>query len=614
MKRMGIGGSKDPDLDLASCVKLYLKWLTVCLIFSGVIILFVYGGRFELPLSVHAAGGAKVSAEAPESGSVDEENSLESADPQRLLADILSAQCDKYGTDGVGDLIESGYAGNPFSGTVMSYMQNLYNIYGGEELPVETYFAALNKEMEAEIAKDEPAAATLQKAAVLYALYGEENPAREYCLSRTIGQKGIMTYIYGIHMLTASESGASSAALTEDPDLLEGTVRELLTCSLEDGGFSIMGSTADTDVTAMAMQALAEAGPYLSDELCAEVETVLSEGTNLLSSMQGEDGSYGSMGVQNVESTSQVMITLCELGISVREDERFIKNGSSCYDALLRFYCGNGFFSHLYDLKENDLATSQAMQALIAMCEQDGSMPDMIAALMVSSDGENTAVTAASDGTTDGRGGLNPILKGKIILTAIFLIGFVVFVLHCIRKQPALAKKRALGAALVIALILLPVWILQIRSEQQYKEERLSSGMTQDTQTCKVTMQIICDTIGREPILEKCVWEIPVGTTVFELLVDVAKEEDIPIEYRGEYSPGDYMYIEGIGDLYEFDYGDLSGWMYQVNGAFPRQGCAEYRLQEGDEVTWAYTLNVGIDLGDTWDMNDPDTVILPGQE
>lgn len=28
-------------------------------------------------------------------------------------------------------------------------------------------------------------------------------------------------------------------------------------------------------------------------------------------------------------------------------------------------------------------------------------------------------------------------------------------------------------------------------------------------------------------------------------------------------------YIEGIGNLYEFDCGNLSGWMYSVNGVWP---------------------------------------------
>lgn len=56
-------------------------------------------------------------------------------------------------------------------------------------------------------------------------------------------------------------------------------------------------------------------------------------------------------------------------------------------------------------------------------------------------------------------------------------------------------------------------------------------------------------------------------------------------------------YIEGIGNLYEFDCGELSGWMYKVNGWFPNYGCSRYRLKSGDRVEWVYTCDLGRDVG-----------------
>lgn len=38
-------------------------------------------------------------------------------------------------------------------------------------------------------------------------------------------------------------------------------------------------------------------------------------------------------------------------------------------------------------------------------------------------------------------------------------------------------------------------------------------------------------------------------------------------------------YIEGINNLYEFDCGSLSGWMYKVNEWFPNYGCSRYVLK-----------------------------------
>ena len=56
-------------------------------------------------------------------------------------------------------------------------------------------------------------------------------------------------------------------------------------------------------------------------------------------------------------------------------------------------------------------------------------------------------------------------------------------------------------------------------------------------------------------------------------------------------------YIEGIGNLYEFDCGAESGWMYAVNGWFPNYGCSQYALQDGDTGTWVYTCELGRDVG-----------------
>ena len=35
--------------------------------------------------------------------------------------------------------------------------------------------------------------------------------------------------------------------------------------------------------------------------------------------------------------------------------------------------------------------------------------------------------------------------------------------------------------------------------------------------------------------------------------------------------------MEGINNLYEFSCGDLSGWIYSVNGSFPSISCSEYK-------------------------------------
>ncbi len=61
-------------------------------------------------------------------------------------------------------------------------------------------------------------------------------------------------------------------------------------------------------------------------------------------------------------------------------------------------------------------------------------------------------------------------------------------------------------------------------------------------------------------------------------------------------------YIEGIHNLYEFDCGELSGWMYKVNDWFPNYGCSRYQLKDGDVICWEYTCNLGIDVGGYYAM------------
>jgi hypothetical protein len=85
------------------------------------------------------------------------------------------------------------------------------------------------------------------------------------------------------------------------------------------------------------------------------------------------------------------------------------------------------------------------------------------------------------------------------------------------------------------------------------------------------------------------------GENVFNLLVREMKKNKIHLEFVN--TPlYDSAYIEGIGNLYEYDCGELSGWTYQVNGWQPNYGCSLYELQEGDVVEWIYTCDLGRDL------------------
>lgn len=86
------------------------------------------------------------------------------------------------------------------------------------------------------------------------------------------------------------------------------------------------------------------------------------------------------------------------------------------------------------------------------------------------------------------------------------------------------------------------------------------------------------------------------GESVFNALIREMKKNKIHMEFVNT-PMYNSAYIEGINNLYEFDCGELSGWMYKVNGWFPNYGCSRYQLKAGDIVEWVYTCNLGVDVG-----------------
>ncbi len=86
------------------------------------------------------------------------------------------------------------------------------------------------------------------------------------------------------------------------------------------------------------------------------------------------------------------------------------------------------------------------------------------------------------------------------------------------------------------------------------------------------------------------------GESVFDLLLREMKQNRIHLEFE-DTPMYNSVYIEGVANIYEFDCGELSGWMYKVNGWFPNYGCSLYQLKAGDKVELVYTCDLGVDVG-----------------
>ena len=90
------------------------------------------------------------------------------------------------------------------------------------------------------------------------------------------------------------------------------------------------------------------------------------------------------------------------------------------------------------------------------------------------------------------------------------------------------------------------------------------------------------------------------GESVFNVLQREMRSNRIHLASR--FTPiYNSAYVEAINNLYEFDVGPLSGWMYSVNGWFPNFGASRYLLSPGDDIRWLYTVDLGRDLGVSWD-------------
>lgn len=89
------------------------------------------------------------------------------------------------------------------------------------------------------------------------------------------------------------------------------------------------------------------------------------------------------------------------------------------------------------------------------------------------------------------------------------------------------------------------------------------------------------------------------GESVYDVLTRETSKRGIHME--SSFTPMyNSAYVEGINNLYEFDCGELSGWMYKVNGWYPNYGCSRYLLKQGDVICWEYTCDLGVDLGCKW--------------
>ena len=201
-----------------------------------------------------------------------------------------------------------------------------------------------------------------------------------------LGRQGINGWIWGLIALDSLRYEIPEGSI----NTRDGIIIEILCRQLSDGGFALMGNTSDPDITAMAVQTLA---PYYTSqkvynymlksskqEISRTVKQVIDESLACLSHLQTDDGDFISWGTQNAESTAQAAVALCSLNIDPQKDARFIKNGKTLIDGILKYRMPDGGFAHSYTYdpdnpgskpdKSNSMAGEQVLYALAAVIRQ----------------------------------------------------------------------------------------------------------------------------------------------------------------------------------------------------------------------------------------------------
>lgn len=166
--------------------------------------------------------------------------------------------------------------------------------------------------------------------------------------------------------------------IPEDPSAVQQNSEELLVKKVvgmqcQDGGWTLMGTTGDSDMTGMAMQALAS---YYNKDGYEDVTAAIDKGLAWIEKNQLSSGGFGTMNTETSESVAQIITALCGVGIDCGEDACFIKNGKWPMTGLFQYYMPEGGFMHVAADAGNNgggaggiidgMATEQGLYATVA--------------------------------------------------------------------------------------------------------------------------------------------------------------------------------------------------------------------------------------------------------
>ena len=478
---------------------------------------------------------------------------------------------------------------------------------------------------------------------------------------RNVGDHNLLTALNDVtYVNQQGVNGPIWALLALDSKNYDAPGREELITSIlgqqfKDGGWAVTpegstpATTADVDMTAMAIQALA---PYYNTR--KDVKDAVDKALICLSGKQLEDGRFQSWGTTNSESAAQVVVALSALGIDADKDSRFVKSGNSALDGLLYFAVETGGFGH-DDKVVNQMATEQAYYALAAYdrfsrkANRLYDMRDVVPMEDVDAQGvinlinnigyvdENSYDRIADarsaydklsaedkkkvtnyDDLTDAEARYKVILSEKQTEQYKLLKDHYDQLLNDSTKKYGTAAKKKLLSILQTAQKDMNAAVSCERVNAIYYKaiddlDAVKPGDISVTFRLIGALEATQDVnLTNDSYLPEYVTWVPTATyelaenaTVYDLFTKAMGEAGL------RYVGAENNYVSTIYApsclggyaLSEFTNGTRSGWMYTVNGTHVNKGLQYWTLKDGDVVIWHYVNDYAHEVAD-W-FNDP---------
>lgn len=476
---------------------------------------------------------------------------------------------------------------------------------------------------------------------------------------RNVGDHNLLTALNDVtYVNQQGVNGPIWALLALDSKNYDAPGREELITSIlgqqfKDGGWAVTpegstpATTADVDMTAMAIQALA---PYYNTR--KDVKDAVDKALICLSGKQLEDGRFQSWGTTNSESAAQVVVALSALGIDADKDTRFVKSGNSALDGLLSFAVKTGGFGH-DDNVVNQMATEQAYYALAAYDRFDRKanrlydMRDVVPMEDVDAQGvidlinnigyvdeysynriadarsayDNLSAADKAKVTNysileDAEDAYKTILRKKQSERYKELKAHYDDLLNDKTKKYGTAAKKKLASILQQAQTDMNAAVSCERVEEIF-QKAMSDLDAVKPGDIEVTFRLIGALEATQDVnltsdsyLPEYVTWVPTKTyalqenaTVYDLFTEAMK--DAGLRYIGAesnyvstiYAPS----CLGGYALSEFTNGTRSGWMYTVNGTHVNKGLQYWTLNDGDVVIWHYVNDYAHEVADWFD-------------